>query len=119
MKAKWAVLAAMVMGTAATSFAGGVHIGVYLGAPVYGPAPVYVAPAPVYVQPAPVYVQPAPVYAPGAVVYGGGGYYGRPAYGRAYVAPRGRVWVPGYWVGGNGRGKGHGKRYVEGYWRGR
>jgi hypothetical protein len=109
MKAKWAVLAAMVMGTAATSFAGGVHIGVYLGAPVYGPAPVYVAPPPVYVQPAPVYVQPAPVYAPGPVVYGGAAYVApRPA----YVAPRGRVWVPGYWVK-----RGHGKRYVQGYWR--
>jgi hypothetical protein len=114
MKAKWAVLVAMVMGTAATSFAGGVHIGVYLGAPVYGPAPVYVQPAPVYVQPAPVYVQPAPVYAPG-VVYGGAGYVGGaygPAYGPAYVAPRGRVWVPGYWVP-----RGHGKRYVQGYYR--
>jgi hypothetical protein len=108
MKAKWAVLAAMVMGTAATSFAGGVHIGVYLGAPVY-PAPVYVQPAPVFVQPAPVYVQPAPVYAPAPAYYGGPAYYGRPA----YVAPRGRVWVPGYWVGG----RGHGKRYVQGYWR--
>jgi hypothetical protein len=109
MKAKWAVLGAILMGTAATSFAGGVHIGVYLGAPV----PVYVQPAPVYVQPAPVYVQPAPVYAPaGVVVAAPPVYVGGPAYGPAYVAPRGRVWVPGYWGG-----RGHSKRYIKGYWR--
>jgi hypothetical protein len=112
MKTKWAVLAAMVMGTAATSFAGGgFHVGVYVGGPVYGPAPVVVAPAPVFVQPGPVYVQPAPVYAAPPVVYGGAAYVGAP-YGPAYVAPRGRVWVPGYWVP-----YGHGRRYVAGYWR--
>jgi hypothetical protein len=117
MKTNWIVLAAAVVMTASTSFAGGgVNIGVYIG----GPAPVYAMPAPVYVQPAPVYVQPAPVYVqPGRVIVGGGYYGGRAYRGPRYVAAPVRVWVPGYWMGGNGKGKGHNKRYVQGYWRNR
>ena len=54
--------------------AGGVHVSIGLGVPVY-PAPVVVAPPPAVVYPAPVVVAPPPVVygAPPVVV---GGYYG-------------------------------------------
>ena len=42
----------------------------YYPAPVYAPAPVYVAPRPVYVAPPPVMYRPVPVYRPAPVYYG-------------------------------------------------
>lgn len=110
MKVKWIVLAAAAAMTASTSLAGGgVNIGVYIG----GPAPVYAVPVPVYVQPAPVYVQPRPV-----VVRGPRGVAVPRGYrGPRYVAAPARVWVPGYYVNGSGKGNGHNKRWVAGYWR--
>lgn len=86
-------------------------------APVYAPAPVYVAPPPVVYQPAPVIYQPAPVvYQPAPVVY-------QPAPRVVYrpvpvYAPAPVVVGTSQWGHGHQRYKHH-KRHHKHHWKDR
>ena len=89
----FAVGALALSGAAAAH--GNVGFSVSIGAPVYGPPPVYYAPPPVYYAPPPVYYAPPAYYPP-----------------RAYYAPPAVYYGPQAYYGGRGwHGHGHGGRH--------